>query len=71
MEKRDAMEALAKKLLEKEVINLPDIIETLGERPWPMKENLKEYLEEMKERQKEDEEEKMKAEAEEIEKEET
>jgi len=38
---------LAKKLLEKEVITLPDIIECLGPRPFPMKETLREYLEEV------------------------
>ena len=53
--KRDLIEQLAERLLEKEVVTLPDIIEILGERPWPMKENLKEYLEEIKERRKEEE----------------
>ena len=31
-------------MLEKESINLPEIIAVLGERPFPMKESLKDYL---------------------------
>lgn len=58
MSKKDLMESLAKRLLEKEVINLPDIIQTLGERPFPMKETLKDYLNEMTKRDLEEEEEK-------------
>lgn len=61
---RERIEKLAERLLEKEVVTLPDIIECLGERPFPMKENLKEYLEEIKERQKEEEEEATKKEEE-------
>lgn len=45
--KRDVAEVLAKRLLEKEVITLPDIIECLGPRPFPMKETLRDYLEEI------------------------
>ena len=41
---------LAEELLAKESIGLPDIIKILGERPYPMKENLKEYLQELIER---------------------
>ena len=55
--KRHLIEGLAERLLEKEVVTLPDIIDILGERPWPMKENIKEYLEEIKERRKEEKEE--------------
>lgn len=54
--KRELIEKLAERLLDKEVVSLPDIIDCLGERPFPMKENLKEYLAEIKERQKEEEE---------------
>ena len=35
----------------KETISLPDIVRILGDRPFPMKETLKEYLKEMTERQ--------------------
>ena len=41
---------LAEELLEKESINLPDILRVLGERPFPLKENVREYLEELQER---------------------
>jgi hypothetical protein len=55
-------------LLAKESINLPQIIKVLGERPFPMKESLKEYLHELETRQK-TEEERAKKEREEREKE--
>ena len=41
---------LAEELLAKESIGLPDIIRILGERPFPMKETVKEYLQELMER---------------------
>ncbi len=41
---------MAEELLAKESIGLPDIIKILGERPFPMKETVKEYLKEMMER---------------------
>ena len=41
---------LAERLLEKETIALPDIVEVLGPRPFPQKKELLEYLEELKER---------------------
>ena len=47
---RDKIEKLAERLLEKETVSLPDIIDCLGERPFPIKENLREYLEEIKDR---------------------
>lgn len=47
-DKKELVENLAKKLLEKETITLPDIIEVLGERPFEMNESLKEYLAEVK-----------------------
>lgn len=52
---KDKLEQLAERLLEKETISLPDIVEILGPRPFPHKSNLVEYLEELKERVKEDE----------------
>jgi|LauGreDrversion4_2_1035121.scaffolds.fasta_scaffold91201_2 hypothetical protein len=36
--------SLAEELLAKESIGLPDIIKILGDRPYPMKETVKEYL---------------------------
>jgi hypothetical protein len=36
--------------LEHESINLPQIIKILGERPFPMKESLKDYLREIEHR---------------------
>ena len=43
-DKRELIENLAEELLEHESINLPQIIKVLGDRPFPMKESLKEYL---------------------------
>ena len=48
---------LAEKLLEKETLSLPDIVDVLGPRPFPMKKNLVDYLTELRERIVEDEEE--------------
>lgn len=47
VEKKDKIEKLADRLLEKETINLPDIIEILGERPYGMNETMRNYLTEM------------------------
>jgi hypothetical protein len=41
---------LAERLLDKESINLPEIIEVIGDRPFEMKESIRNYLNEMKER---------------------
>jgi len=49
-EKRESIESLAEELLEKESINLPQIIKVLGDRPFPMKESIKEYLQEITKR---------------------
>ena len=49
--KRPELEKLAERLLEKESVNLTDIVDCLGERPFPLKENIREYLDEMRERQ--------------------
>lgn len=54
--KKELIDNLAKTLLEKEVVTLPDLIKVLGERPWPMKEHIREYLEEIQERNKEEQE---------------
>lgn len=43
-EKRELIEALAERLLEKESINLPEIISVIGDRPFPMKESIANYL---------------------------
>ena len=37
-------------MLEKESINLPEIISVIGDRPFPMKESIKNYLNEMENR---------------------
>ena len=42
--------SLAEELLAKESIGLPDIIRILGDRPYPMKETVREYLQEMLDR---------------------
>lgn len=49
-EKKHLIEALAEELLAKESIGLPDIIRILGDRPFPMKETVREYLQEMLDR---------------------
>ena len=41
---------LAESLLEHESINLPQIIKVLGERPFEMKESIKDYLREIENR---------------------
>ena len=46
--------SLAEELLKKETVNLPDIVRVLGKRPFPMKESLREYLEELVQREEED-----------------
>lgn len=42
---------MAQKLLEKETLSLPDIVDILGPRPFPMKQNILEYLQELRERE--------------------
>ena len=42
-------------MLAKETMALPDIIEVLGQRPYPMKASLLEYIQELKERKVEEE----------------
>ena len=42
---------LAEELLAKESINLPAIIKVLGDRPFPLKESVREYLEELETRE--------------------
>lgn len=49
-EKRTLIENLAELLLKKESISLPDIVDTLGDRPFPMKETMVKYLKELRER---------------------
>lgn len=53
--KKDKIEALAQRLLEKETLALPDIVEILGPRPFPLKDSILEYLEELRERDRDDE----------------
>lgn len=49
-DKREYIEKLAERLLQNEVLNLPDILEIMGERPFPMKETVAEYLKELQAR---------------------
>jgi hypothetical protein len=46
---------LAEELLAKEQITLPDLVRILGERPFPLKESVREYLQELEERKLKDE----------------
>lgn len=50
-EKQEFIKLLAERLLETETLSLPDIVEIMGDRPFPMKENVTEYLKELKERE--------------------
>lgn len=47
---KDKIESLAQKLLEKETLSLPDIVDILGQRPFPLKKNVLDYLHELRER---------------------
>lgn len=40
LENKDKIEALGERLLETETLSLPDIVEIMGERPFPMKESV-------------------------------
>lgn len=53
---------LGNALLEKETVNLPDIIEVLGQRPFGMNEVMTEYLDELNTRKIKDKEEALKKE---------
>ena len=55
---RDKVEALGEALLNKETLNLQDIIDVLGDRPYGMNETMQEYLEELNQRKNKEEEEK-------------
>jgi AFG3 family protein len=44
-EKRDCIEKVAKRLLEKEVLSRQDMIELLGKRPFPEKHTYEEFVE--------------------------
>ena len=48
--KRELIQNLAEELLEHESINLPQIMKILGDRPYPLKESIKEYLQELEKR---------------------
>jgi AFG3 family protein len=49
---QDHIERLAKELLEKETLDLLDIVSILGERPFPMTESIKDYMKEIEIRKK-------------------
>ena len=44
------MNRLAERLLEKETLSLPEIVDILGTRPYPIKDTVIEYLKELRER---------------------
>jgi len=52
LSKKELIGNLAEELLVHESMNLPKIIKVLGERPFPMKESMKEYLQELENREK-------------------
>lgn len=52
-EHRGLVEKLAELLLKKETLSLPDIVDTLGDRPHGVKESIAEYLTELRERESE------------------
>ena len=41
---------MAEELLEKESLTLPDLVRILGDKPFPLKESIREYLQELEER---------------------
>ena len=49
--KKELIENLAESLLVHESMNLQKIIKILGDRPFPMKESMREYLEELESRE--------------------
>jgi AFG3 family protein len=50
-EKREIIEKLAEELLQRETLSLPEIVDILGPRPFPLKESLNDYLQELRDRQ--------------------
>ena len=62
LSKKDLIGNLAEELLVHESMNLPKIIKVLGDRPFPMKESVKEYLQELETREKQEQEQKEKEE---------
>jgi len=48
--KRELISKMAEELLDKESLNLPDLVRILGQRPFPLKESIREYLQELEER---------------------
>jgi len=58
---KDKIQIMAEELLKKETLDLDEIIQCLGDRPYPMPSSIKDYLDEVKKRKvKEEEEEKKK-----------
>jgi len=44
LENKEKIEQLAEELLDKETLSLPDIVDILGPRPYPIKESVIEYM---------------------------
>jgi len=55
-EHREKIERLAEELLEKETLSLPDIVDILGPRPYPIKESIMEYMSELRTRKEQEDE---------------
>jgi len=49
-DKKDLISKMGEALLTKETLTLPEIVDLLGPRPYPLKESLVEYLQELRER---------------------
>jgi|Transcript_46932 ATP-dependent Zn protease len=50
LENKEKIEQLAEELLDKETLSLPDIVDILGPRPYPIKESVIEYMQELRAR---------------------
>eukprot|EP00806_Schmidingerella_arcuata_P004408 Macronucleus_5000.p1 GENE.Macronucleus_5000~~Macronucleus_5000.p1 ORF type:complete len:180 (+),score=71.03 Macronucleus_5000:1-540(+) len=56
LENKEKIEQLAEELLDKETLSLPDIVDILGPRPYPIKESVIEYMQELRARKDQEEE---------------
>lgn len=50
---KDLLTKLSDKLLEKETLDILEIIDILGKRPYPLPENIEHYINEVKQKEKE------------------
>lgn len=56
MAHRNKVEKLSEVLLQKETIDIIEIVDTIGERPFPLPKSISNYIEEIKKKRQEDEE---------------